>query len=76
MKIKTEFWAEVKVWQSNEIIVEVDSIEEFYKLVEEGRLLSDSKDLDYVESEFCFETMEDTGNYDFESTIEKMEIIQ
>ena len=71
MKIRTRVERQVTVWESQEVIVEVDSIEEFEKLKNENRLEANA--IDWLDSETLWETVEDTGEYDnLQSEIEEI----
>ena len=73
MKIRTIVERKVTVWESQEVIVEVDSIEEFERLKKIDRLEANA--IDWLDSETLWETVEDTGEYD-NSQSEIEEIIE
>ena len=70
MKIKTNIWEEVKVWQYNTIIVDVDSEEHFKQLVQDGALMSRANNIEYVCTEFIWEALIDTGNFEYQEEYE------
>ena len=74
MKIEIEFFSKVTVWEKNRAVVEVDNEEDFKKMVQNGDLLYKCNDIDYIDTEYFWETVADTGEYDFESTLEDYEI--
>lgn len=73
MKIKTTIEAQVTVWERHEIIVEVESVEEFNELKEKNLLHSNAIEWSIIDT--MWETIDDTGNYDnYDSEI--IEIIE
>ena len=74
MKIKTKVWEKVTVWQENSVIIDVDSIEQFKQLVEEGSLITKCNDIEFIDSDIAFETLDSTGEYDYCLAIDHMEI--
>ena len=74
MKIEIEFFSKVTVWEKNRAVVDVDSEEDFIKMVQNGDLLYKCNNIDYIDTEYFWETVADTGEYDFENTLEDYEI--
>ena len=70
MKIKTNIFEEVIVWQDNTIIVDVDSEQHFKQLIRDGALLCGANNVEYVCSEFIFEALRDTGNFEYQEEYE------
>ena len=70
MKIKTNIWEEVRVWQDNTVIVDVDSVEHFKQLIQDGALLSGANSFEYVCTEFIWEALIDTGNFEYQEDYE------
>ena len=73
MKIRTRVERQVTVWESQEVIVEVDNIEEFERLKKLDRL--ETQAIEWNDCSTLWETVEDTGEYD-NSQSEIEEIIE
>ena len=76
MKIEIEFFSKVTVWEKNKAVIDVDNEEDFKKMVQNEELLHKCNDINYIDTEYFWETVADTGEYDFENTLEDYEIIE